>query len=154
MGWTTEGSRLDSRQGKEIFLISRRKSGRGVKLITHLHPVLRLRMVSYTSTPPYVFMTWCLINLAQGYGLKPPRTFSTVVGLCAIGLQTQPIPPRGETGNPRDDICIINVVFAKYHFLHVKGKGRFGSLMFSLLRPNNRITWTFSFPVLMFMLGD
>jgi hypothetical protein len=34
----------------------------GVKLTTHLLLVLRSRMVSYTSTPPYIFMVWCLIN--------------------------------------------------------------------------------------------
>jgi hypothetical protein len=36
------------------------QSGRGVKLTTRLQLVPRSREVSYTSTPPYVFMTLCL----------------------------------------------------------------------------------------------
>jgi hypothetical protein len=34
-----------------------------VKLITHLHLVLRSKNTwSYTSTPQYVFMVWCLVK--------------------------------------------------------------------------------------------
>jgi hypothetical protein len=32
---------------------------------THLHLVSRLRIVGLTSTPPYVFMVWCLINYTR-----------------------------------------------------------------------------------------
>jgi hypothetical protein len=34
----------------------------GVKLNTHVHLVLRSRMLEIISTPPYVFMVWWLIN--------------------------------------------------------------------------------------------
>jgi hypothetical protein len=38
-------------------------SGRGVKLITHLHLVSRLRTCEVIPPlPQYVFMTWCLVN--------------------------------------------------------------------------------------------
>jgi len=37
-------------------------SDRGVKLTTHLHLVPRSKNAwSYTSTPQYVFMAWCLV---------------------------------------------------------------------------------------------
>jgi hypothetical protein len=32
------------------------------ELTTHLHLMLRLRKVELTSTPPYVFTAWWLIN--------------------------------------------------------------------------------------------
>jgi hypothetical protein len=38
----------------------------GVKLTTHLHLVLRSRMVELYLQPPHVLMVWCLINYAQG----------------------------------------------------------------------------------------
>jgi len=39
------------------------KSGRGVKLTTHLHLVPRSRNVwIYASTHPHVFMAWCLVE--------------------------------------------------------------------------------------------
>jgi hypothetical protein len=41
----------------------RGKSGRGVKLTTHLHLVPRSKNAwSYTSTPQYAFMAWCLVK--------------------------------------------------------------------------------------------
>jgi hypothetical protein len=42
---------------RELF--PRRQSGRGVKVTTNLHLASRL---SYTSTPPYVFMAWYLVK--------------------------------------------------------------------------------------------
>jgi hypothetical protein len=44
------------------WLFPRMWSGRGVNLTTHLHLVPRSRMVNYTSTSPYVFTAWWLIN--------------------------------------------------------------------------------------------
>jgi hypothetical protein len=40
------------------------KSGRGVKLTTHLHLVPRSRMrgAIYSSTHQYIFMAWCLVK--------------------------------------------------------------------------------------------
>jgi hypothetical protein len=40
----------------------RKKCGCGMKLTTHLHLMLRSRMVELYLHSPYVFMTWCLIN--------------------------------------------------------------------------------------------
>jgi hypothetical protein len=47
-------------------LFPRRKSGRGVKLTTHLHIVPRSRMAELYLHFECVLMAWCLINQAQG----------------------------------------------------------------------------------------
>jgi hypothetical protein len=41
-------------------------SSRGLKLTTHLISCLVQGRWSYTSTPPYIFMAYCLINWGQG----------------------------------------------------------------------------------------
>jgi hypothetical protein len=46
----------------------------GVKLTAHLHLVPRSRMVDLYSTPPYVFMAWCLINLPNYKFISLPFT--------------------------------------------------------------------------------
>jgi hypothetical protein len=51
--------------------------GRGVKLTTHLHLMPRSKNAwSYTSTPQYVFMAWCLVKHREIFTF----TFTTVTG--------------------------------------------------------------------------
>jgi hypothetical protein len=42
-----------------------------MKLTTHLYIMPRSRMVELYPYTPYVFMAWCLINLAQGQFTLP-----------------------------------------------------------------------------------
>jgi hypothetical protein len=46
-------------------LIPTGESDRDVNLIIHLNLVLKTRIVELYSTPPYVFMAWCLTKCAQ-----------------------------------------------------------------------------------------
>jgi hypothetical protein len=41
-------------------------TGRGVKMTNHLHLVPRTKMVELYLHTPYIFMVYCLFNLAQG----------------------------------------------------------------------------------------
>jgi hypothetical protein len=89
-------------------------SGRNVKLTIHLHLLSRLRMWSYTSSPSYIFMAYCLIKHKENFTFLPIHQFYTKPSNILSGMVFWVVMPYSS---------VTSRLFVGTICFHIQGRG-------------------------------